>query len=299
MAEIQDEPFDPAAEGVLSDPDELALEQDREDRLAAESQTKTAAAEVEGEEFEYETPDGKVVRLSAEQAEAVQSLLDAEERAASLEAENKALKEKPAEAKPVETKPVEPDAGDFEPVQWDVVGDNFQAMLEGEKGGAAAIGPALHDVVLRTIATDPIIADVVGRYIDYRVSQREQGLKAETSFKDFVGDEPTEAEVAAFRKDNPWATTKVLATLGVKNARETARLNQEIADLKAGKPAAEKAAKAKGAEETVRSMKAKGTLRRVTTGRTAPAGAPQGKPRTENELIQKQVAKIQAMRQGN
>ncbi|MFA4836309.1 MAG: hypothetical protein WC749_09605 [Dehalococcoidia bacterium] len=296
MTEIQDEPFDAAAEG-LEAPDDITLAQDLADRQAAESQTKTAAGETEGEEFEYETPDGKIVRLSAEQAEAVQSLLDAEERAAALEAENKALKEKPAEPKPAEA-PAEPEAG-FEPVQWDVVGDNFQAMLEGEKGGAAAIGPALHDVVLRTIATDPIIADVVGRYIDFRVSQREQGLKAETSFKDFVGDEPTEAEVTAFRKDNPWATTKALAALGVKNAQETARLNQEIADLKAGKPAADKVAKAKGAEETVRSMKAKGTLRRVITGRSVPARTPQGKPRTENELIQKQVAKIQAMRQGN
>jgi len=294
MAEIQDEPFDGAAEGVLSDPNELDLEQDREDRLAAESQTKTAAEETEGEEYEYETPDGKVVRLSAEQAEAVQGLLDAEERAAALEAENKALKEKPVETKPAEA-PAETEVAVFEPVQWDVVGDNFQAMLEGDQGGAAAIGPALHDVVLRTIATDPVIADVVGRYIDYRVDQRERGVKAETSFKEFVGNEPTDAEIAAFRKDNPWANTKALAAIGVKNAR----LNKEIADLKAGKPAAEKAAKAKGAEETVRSMKAKGTLRRVTTGRSTPAGTPRGKPRTENELIQAQVAKIQAMRQGN
>jgi hypothetical protein len=297
MAEIQDEPFDGAAEG-LETPDDITLDQDREDRLAAESQTKPAEAETEGDEYEYETPDGKVVRLSAEQAEAVQGLLDAKERADALEAENKALKEKSVETKPVEA-PTETEVAGFEPVQWDVVGDNFQAMLEGEQGGTAAIGPALHDVVLRTIATDPIIADVVGRYIDYRVAQREQGAKAETSFKDFVGDEPTEAEVAAFRKDNPWATTKALAVLGVKSARETARLQKEIADLKAGKPAVEKAAKAKGAEETVRSMKAKGTLRRVTTGRAAPAGAPTGKPRNENELIQKQVAKIQAMRQGN
>ena len=293
MAEIQDEPFDGAAEGILASPDELDLEQDREDRLAAESQGKTAEAEVEGEEFEYETPDGKVVRLSAEQAEAVQGMLDAEERAAALEAEVETLKAKPAdEPKPAEA---QQDMGGIEPVQWDVVGDNFQAMLEGDQGGVAAIGPALRDVTIRTIATDPVIADIVGRYIDWRVSQREQGMKAETSFKEFVGDEPTEAEIAAFRKDNPWANTKALAAVGVKNAR----LNQEIANLKAGKPAAEKAAKAKGAEETIKSLKAKGTLRRVTSGRSTNPPVPQGKPRTENELIQKQVAKIQAMRQGN
>jgi hypothetical protein len=292
MAEIQDEPFDGAAENILASPDELDLKQDREDRLAAESQGKTAEVEVEGEEFEYETPDGKVVKLSAEQAEAVQSLLDAEERAAALEAKVKALETKPAE----EPKPAEAqqDVGGIEPVQWDVVGDNFQAMLEGDQGGVAAIGPALRDVTIRTIATDPVIADIVGRYIDYRVSQREQGVKAETSFKEFVGDEPTDAEITAFRKDNPWANTKALAAVGVKNAR----LNQEIANLKAGKPAAEKAAKAKGAEETIKSLKAKGTLRRVTSGSAAPRPS-DNKPRTENELIQAQVAKIQAMRQGN
>jgi hypothetical protein len=290
MAEIQDEPFDGAAEGVLASPDELDLEQDREDRLAAESQSESA--EDEGEEFEYETPDGKVVRLSAEQAEAVQGMLDAEERAATLEAKIKELETKPVET-PVTQEAVQP--GEIEPVQWDVVGDNFQAMLEGDQGGVQAIGPALRDVTIRTIATDPVIADIVGRYIDYRVSQREQGVKAETSFKEFVGDEPTEAEIAAFRKDNPWANTKALAAVGVKNAR----LNQEIAALKAGKPAVEKAAKAKGAEETIKSLKAKGTLRRVTSGKSSTPQVPQGKPRNENELIQKQVARIQAMRRGN
>ncbi|MFA4904645.1 MAG: hypothetical protein WC600_18110 [Desulfobaccales bacterium] len=293
MAEIQDEPFDGAAENVLASPDELDLEQDREDRLAAESQTKTAADETEGGEFEYETPDGKVVRLSAEQAEAVQNLLDAEERAAALEAENKALKEKPAEAKLAEA-PAEPEAG-FEPVQWEVVGDNFQAMLEGEQGGAAAIGPALKDLTIRTIATEPAVNQIVTRRVIEILKEFAAYEEQGNSFKEFVGDEPTEVELTAFRKDNPWARTKEMAVVGVK----AARLQKEIVDLKAGKPAIEKAAKAKGAEETVRSMKAKGTLRRVTTGRTAPAGTPQGKPRTENELIQKQVAKIQAMRQGN
>ena len=288
MAEIQDETFDAASEG-LEAPDDATLAQDLADRQAAESQSDTAEeGDFLTEKFAYKDADGNEVELTG------QDLLDAQERAVALEAEVEALKAKPpAEEKPAEAKPAE-EVGGFEAVQWDVVGDNFQAMLEGEQGGAAAIGPALHDVVLRTIATDPIIADVVGRYIDFRVEQRERGVKAETSFKDFVGAEFPETEVQAFQKENPWARTKEMAVLGLK----TARANKEIADLKAGKPAVEKAAAAKAAKETIASLKAKGTLRRVTTSGERAAPTTRGKPLTENQLLHKQVAKIQAMREG-
>jgi hypothetical protein len=216
------------------------------------------------QEFEYVAPDGSTIKLTG------QDLLDSRERASELEARVKELESKPAE-KPAEVQTQVPEGGEvFEPVQWEVVGDNFQAMLEGEQGGSAAIGPALHDVVLRTIATDPIIADVVGRYIDFRVSQREEGAKVETSFKEFVGGEIPDTELKEFMQANPWARNRETAMLGVQKAR----LEKQIADLKSGKEVAHKEGLKKGEKEALIRAKARGTLRPLTGAKGGRLGEP-------------------------
>ena len=285
-----DEPFDGAAEG-LDIPDEMDLAQDREDRQAGESRTESAEADdLTDEKFAYTLPDGEEIEGTiAEIAEAV----------AAKQVEAK-VAEKLAEAKPEEPAkaaeaPVE-DAGEgFVPVTWDTVGPELTEMLED--GRNAEIGPSLQGLITREVATSPVIAQTVAKFVMHLLDQREQGIKQETSFKEYVGDDIPAAEVKTFMTDNPWAKTKEMAVLGIK----TARLNKEIAELKAGKPAAEKAAKAKGSEETIKNLKAKGTLRRVSGsgGRAAaPGGGEKGKPLTENQLLSKQVARITAMRQG-
>ena len=233
-----DEAFDSASEG-LTGVDELDLAADREDRAAAESREEPAE---ETEEFEYETPDGKVVKLSAEQAEAVQTMMDAQERAEQLEAENAALKAKAGQLAPAKVAETPPDEGAIAPVAWDKVGSSFQEMLE--EGRADEIGPALNDVIHRTIFTSPAVADVIEKYVDTLLSRREQGHQVETKFKEFVGDEIPDTEVKTFMAANPWAKNRETAILGIQKAR----LTKQIADLQAGKTVEVKAGQETGRE---------------------------------------------------
>jgi hypothetical protein len=228
------------------------------------------------EQFEYETPDGKVVVLDKEQAAAVQHLLDKEEEADRLAAKVAELEAKTTEKAPEKAAEAAPEMVAIEPVEWQKVGENFQAMLEGEMGGVDAIGPALQDVVIRTILTDPYIADQVGRYIDHRVAQREQGAKAETSFKEFVGDEVPDSEVKAFMQANPWAQTKKEALIGIRAIRGS----KEADALKVGKEVAHKEGKKQGEKEALLRAKARGTLRPLT-------GAKGGRPGATGDLTKK------------
>lgn len=300
-----DDAFDAASEG-LHGVDELDLASAREDRLAAESQEDTAVVEEEGEEFEYEAPDGTVVKLNADQAKAVEAMMDAEDRATAVQAEKDQLEAELAELKSKSTeKPAETEqVGQIEPVAWDQVGDNFQSMLE--EGRTAEIGPALNDVIHRTIFTSPAVADIISRYVDSLLELREQGKQTQTKFQEFVGSEVPETEVKAFMAANPWAKTRETAILGVQKAR----LDKQLNDLKAAKTTevkeAEKKGKQVGAKETVQSLKAKGTLRRIGgTGRQTSQSSSvaenlrkQFNPKDENQRLQGAVALVQAMREG-
>ena len=263
--------FDLDQEGI-GDDDGIELPEATEAELVAQNaadQVDRGASQTEPEdflaqEFEYENPDGTKVVLTGEQ------LLEAQEKATTLEAELAALKAK-AEEKPAD-KPADQPTGEMptiEPVDFAGVGENFQAMLEGENGGVAAIGPALHDVMVRTIATDPMIADLIGRYIDFRVGQREQGAKVETSFKAFVGEEISDTDIADFQKSNPWAQTKKEALIGIK----AIRAHQQVETLKAGKDEALKTGKKQGEKEALIRAKARGTLRPLTGAKGGHAGA--------------------------
>ena len=287
-----DERVDLAAEGLRS-PDEVDLAQDREDRQAAASQTETAEEEdLTGERFAYtlsngEDFEGTIAEITAKEAE-----LLADARVAEKMAEIKPVAEKPVEAKP------EVDTGEtIPPVQWDKVGSTLTEMLE--EGKSDEIGPALLDMNRRMIATDPFIASVVENYVNYLLDQREQGTKVKTSFQEFVGDEIPATEVQTFMQANPWAKSQEMAVLGIK----TARANQEIADLKAGKVAAVKDAevsgKRTGAKETIQNLKAKGQLRRI--GGTG--GKPGGNKSTlnlkdPNQRLAGAVAFLQGRDQG-
>jgi hypothetical protein len=262
--EVAAEVSSPGAEATAA---ELAAQE-----AAGREEQAAPQTEPEAEQFEYETPDGKVVLLNKEQADAVQSLLDAEERAEKLEAKIKELEAKPAEKpaeKPGEAKPEEASvAGEqVEPVNWDVVGDELTGMLE--EGRSKEIGPALQGIINREVVKSPFIAAAVAQFVERIIADREQGAKTENSLKTFVGAEFPPEEVKAFQTANPWAKSKEAALVGLK----AARLEREIATLKAGKPAIEAAARKQGEKETLLRNKARGTLRPVTGKNARPGDA--------------------------
>jgi len=288
-----DERVDLAAEGLRT-PDEADLAQDLEDRLAAASPTEPAAEEVSDfltEKFIYTDPQGNEVELTG------QELLEAREREAALKVENEELKARVAEQPkaPVQPPAEVPATEPIAPVQWDKVGGNLQEMLE--EGRAAEIGPALDDVIHRTFLTSPYIANVLEKFVATILDQRDQGKQAQTKFQEFVGDEIPATEIKAFMAANSWATSEREAAVGIK----AARLEKEIADLKAGKTTEVEAAKKVGAKETIQSLKAKGQLRRVGGGGakgTSPGGKPEFNPKDPNQRLQGAVALVDTMRRG-
>ncbi len=287
-----DERVDLAAEGLRA-ADELDLAQDLEDRLAAASPTETAEEEVSDfltEKFIYTDPQGNEVELTG------QELLEAREREAALKAENEELKARVAEQPkaPVQPATEAPATEPIAPVEWDKVGGNLQEMLDD--GRAGEIGPALNDVIHRTFLTSPHIANVLERFVDTILEQRDQGKQAQTKFQEFVGDEIPATEIQAFMASNPWARTEREAAVGIK----AARLEKQVADLKAGKTIEVEAAKKVAAKETIKTLKAKGQLRRLGGAGSVgvPGGKPEFNPKDPNQRLQGAVALVDTMRRG-
>lgn len=294
-----DPEFDSASEGlgslVEATAEDLAAE--REDRQAAESRTKTAETEedLSEEKFIYTLENGEEIEGTIAEITEKVAALQVEAKLAEAKAAEKPP-EKPAEAKVGEEAPA------IEPVNWDVVGENLDTMLQ--EGRQKEVGPALNDLIHRTIFTSPHIGGMIEQFIDVVIAQREQGAKVQTSFQEFVGEQIPDAEVKAFMQANPWAKDAATAVLGIK----TARMAKEVADLKAGKTAevkaAEVAGKKAGATQTVKDFKAKGLRRASTssgTGRAATTATTtqKGAQGLEGQaLIDHTVAKIRAGRVG-
>jgi hypothetical protein len=301
-----DDPLDAVSEGLQA-PDDADLAQDLADRQAAASQTEPADDKDEGgeddfltEKFIYTKPDGSEVELTGEE------LLAAQEKAAALEAELEALKAKPPEKAP--EKPPEkaaPESEAIAPVEWDKVGNNFVEMLD-DPAKHKEIGPALNDVIHRTILSSEHIGAAMVNFVTATINgilaQREEGAKAESGLKEFVGDDIPETEVAAFMQKNPWAKNKETAIVGIK----AARLETQLADFKAGKKVELDAAGKEGAKKIVKDLKAKGQLRRLGTGgsrggasSSAAENIRKGKNLTnENDRLAAGVEVLKALRQG-
>ena len=293
VQDILDEVGDPAGEG-LHTADELDLAQDREDREAAASPKETAEAEEDltEEKFVYTLPGGEEIEgTMAEIVEAV-AAKEVEAKVAEKLAETKP--EEPAKTAAEKPGEVADEAAQIEPVQWDKVGPEFQEIVE--EGKWEGLGPQLQGLINREIVTSPFIAGIMAQFVDRILSDREQGVKEKGSLKEFVGDEPSADEVKAFQAANPWAKTREIALVGLKSAR----LEKEIADLKAGKATTVKEAKAEGAKETIKNLKAKGTLRRIggTGGKSAAKVKGEFDLTDPNQRIASAVKRIERMRGG-
>ena len=159
------------------------------------------------------------------------------------------------------------------------------------------MGDALDDLIIRTVWHSPILGTGFARLIENIMDRREAGVKASTSLKEFAGAEFTAEEISAFQKENAWAKGKEAAVAGL----TAARLRQENADLKAGKPGEVKAAADKAAKEAaaklIAAKKAAGTMRVLGGGNGARAGAQTGKKAlTGDDRTASALAGLQAMR---
>jgi len=288
--------FDAAGEGLRT-PDELDLAQDLEDRQAVESREESATEDedLSGERFAYTLPDGTefqgtVDEIAAKIAEGQgsQELETLRSRVAELEGKGQQQTQQPPQ-----------EAAGINPVAWEQVGNVFTTMLEGgdperDIGGVEAIGPALQDLNFRSFMTDWRYLDAIERVIDARIASRETAAQERGTLKESLGD-MGDAELAALQGADPVVKSTVLNLIG--------NLKREIETLKAGKEAAAKDGEKKGAAETVKSLKAKGQLRRISgmpaSGKT---GSGQAKRNydfsSENARIAAGVDIVQRMRQG-
>lgn len=277
-----DEQVDLVSEGITSlrEPDELDLAADREDREEVESQTETSDVKDDGEgeeeRFAYTMEDGTEIEGTfAEIMEKVgKSKTDA------LQAQISELQSKLAEFEknPARAATESAAMSGMEPVQWDKVGESLEVMLSGgdpERGipGPEGIGPALHELQMRSFLTDPYYANVIVAAVEGILNQRESAMKEANAFKEFVGRDRQEAEISAFQKANPHLKT-----------RNEVILAMELADLKAGKAKEIKAAERKSAAQTVKDLKAKGQLRRLTGGTRTNLGTSKSYPKDENSI---------------
>ena len=280
-----DERVDLPGEGLRA-LDDVDRAEDLKDRQAAAS---PESAEPEGEEedfltqkFIYTGPDGQEVELTG------QELLDARERTAALEAENAALKApKETPAKEPEKQP--DDTVSVEPVQYDKVGKNFIEMLEDESRHAE-IGPQLSDFQFREFMTNPRYAQVLVSAVESIIERREGSVKSEQGFREFVGAEPSKAEVQAFMQANPFIQTEREAILSMQLAAEKNRGATAGAD----KDKAHQEGVKKGQDKALRDLKAKGQLRRVGgTGSRATAAKPTFNPKDPNQRLAAAVASLE------
>lgn len=296
-----DEGVDPVSEGVqgLTEPDELDMTADREDRLGGESQTDTPDEDLSGELFAYVLDDGTEIQGTVQ---------DIAEKIAAAKADALASEKAALEAKVSELERGQKQPGQQEqvqefaipPVEWDKVGDIVETMLQGGDpergiGGIEAIGPALQDMTFRSFVTDPRYAQVLEYAIQSVIEQREGTTKKEQSFKELVGNEPDTAAITAYQKAHPELETRKEVVL----ALQMENLRREMDDLKTGKVKEVKAAEKKGEAQTIRNLKAKGQLRRLgPAGRSAAKAAGGYKPGDENSRLNAWADRIKSIQGG-
>ena len=204
-----DEQVDPVSEGVegLTEPDEMDMASDRADREVGESQTESTEEEdLSGEKFAYTLDDGTEIQGTVQ--EIAETLAKAKARLwqsenAELQAKLQELQGKPSQDKTQETQEL-----DIKPVEWSVVGDVLETMLQGGDpergiGGIEAIGPAIQDMQFRDFLTNPRYASVITAAVEGILEQREGRSKEEAAFKEQVGAEFKDSEIVRFPEGQP------------------------------------------------------------------------------------------------
>jgi len=286
--ELFDEQVDLVSEGVtgLREPDEADLAADFEDRMV-EDESLTKASETddqdkseEEERFAYTLEDGSVIEGTFAE------ILDKASKANldPLQNQINELQAKLEEAEKGSGKIQETaNLPDIEPVKWESVGSNLEIMLSGgdpEQNipGPEGIGPALQDLQMRSFLTDPRYAQIIMAAVDGILEQRESAVKEASAFKEMVGDGFRESEIADFQKSHPHLKTRNEVVMGLR----LAKMQQEMADLKSGKTKEVTEAERKGAAKTIKDLKAKGQLRRISGTRTN-MGA-KSPPKDENSI---------------
>ena len=267
-----DEQVDPVSEGIegLTEPDEMDMASDRADREVGESQTESTEEEdLSGEKFAYTLDDGTEIQGTVQ--EIAQALAKSEKETlasenAELQAKLQELQGKPSQDKTQEGQ----EQLDIKPVEWNVVGEVLETMLQGGDpergiGGIESIGPAIQDMQFRDFLTNPRYAAVITAAVEGILENREGRSKEEAAFREQVGAEFKDAEIMAFHKANPHLKTRNEVVMGMQlNA-----MRQEVENIKTGKGQAVKDAEKKAAAQTVKDLKAKGQLRRLSaSGRT-------------------------------
>jgi hypothetical protein len=259
--------FDPAGENIAVSSSDDVVAQGAEDQELGESQTagQEAGDEVDlGQQFAFTGEDGQEVVLTGQQ---IVDLLKAQQAEPAKE-EAKAEEQPPEAKEEAEEPPYQ-----VVPIEFNKVGPDLVSMLEGENGGVEALGPAMAEFQFQTFLQDGRFLHAISQVVEHTIEQRQKAAQETSSFKDFVG-EADAKEVAAFQKSNPWAKTKELALVGMQLAAQKA----ENERLKSGNTEALTKAQLEGQKagelQTIKNLKAKGTLRVI--GAKTKQSAPQG-----------------------
>jgi hypothetical protein len=258
--------FDPAGEGVaVIDRGSPEVSTETEGRNLGESQTTTQEGDeldLSAPQFAYVDENGQEVQLTGQQ---IIDLLQAQQQPQAPKQEEAPKSDEP-KPESLEELPYRVD-----PIDYAKVGPDLVSMLSGEQGGEEALGPAMAEFQFQTFIQDPRFRHVLDQAVNIIIQNREASTKETTSFQQFVGSKAEESQIKEFQKANPWAKTKEMALLGIK----AANMEREIANLKTGNTDAVKKAvqegKLTGEKQTIRNLKAKGTLRSIgNRGATAP-----------------------------
>ena len=244
---------------TMVDSGEPEVAQETEGQQEGESQTETTddgGLDLESPQFAYTDEDGNEIQLTGQQ---IIDLLAEKQKAAEPKQEEPAKVEEPKqEAAKEEELPFTVD-----PIDFKRVGPDLVSMLSGENGGEEALGPAMAEFHFQTFLQDPRYAHAINAYVNTVLERREQQTKEVSSFQEFVGTKAEDTQIRDFQKANPWAKTKEMALMGIKLANTQAEIEKMKAGNSAAVKQAEQAGKKAGEKETIRNLRAKGTLRAI------------------------------------
>jgi hypothetical protein len=260
-------------------PDDGNYDEHQEVVQEAESLSKGGKQDSDGDDlshpmFEYETPDGKVLQVTGQQ------IVDLLERANAQQDDPRdaQIRELTERLKIFETvkplvdqqagRPGEQEAqraGEPTPEQIEKfdeeLGNRIVGMVEGEYGGPKALGGLFRNS----------IAQLVDMEVERKFTERSQREKVQTSFQSDHPDFDQTVRDPAFQKfmDSPRGY-KLNAIEGY-YAFKTQQLKSEMEALKTGAAKAKEEGVKEGEKQTIKNLKARGTLRSVGGGARASA----------------------------
>jgi hypothetical protein len=280
--------FMPIEENYEGNVDEVAQDTSRaaeiaEEDLAREVEDQPGESrddketDLSGERYEYEFPDGEKIQGTFEEVTAAVAAREVEAKVAEALA-----KATPAAPEKPPTEPAKGEGGaDIAPVDWSKTGDLLATRLgmdpedmePAQRQMLGEIGPMFNDALHRTILTSKPIAGLIQYYMGVVLDERESGAQKESSFKEFVGAEVTDAEVQDFMKANPWCETKKEAVLSIQLANAKKSGTEQKAGSEKEMEAAKKKATSDAEAKVLATKKAAGTLRVLGGSKGARPGA--------------------------